>query len=102
VKRIVRLFTANPRIAICVESNQRFYSKTPKTPPVTFLWAGIYEGIGVRKEKKTGSRERAQKFGYRKEKFHKPRGFESSDSYDDSSQHKERRKNTPFIVARRE
>jgi hypothetical protein len=52
--------------------------------------------------KKIGSRERAQKFGYRKENFHKPGGFESSDSHDDSSQQKERRDNTPFTVAGRE
>jgi hypothetical protein len=99
VERIVRLFTADPRIAFCMESNHRFHGKTPKTPPVTFLWTGVCEGTAVRMGKKTSSRERAQKFGYRKENFHKPGGFESSDSHEDSSQRKERRDDSPFTVA---
>jgi hypothetical protein len=52
-----------------VESNHKFYSKRPKTPPVTFLWTGVCEGTGVRLGKKLVVVRELRNLGIEKKNF---------------------------------
>lgn len=93
---MVQLFTADATMAIWVGSQTIDF--TVKTLSVRFSVDRIYNQTEVSMRKKLVVVKELRNLGIEKKNFIS-RGFESSDSYDDSSQRKERRDNSPFTVA---